>query len=110
MRLHGGPFFIISYIGPQFNSYFWKSFKNGLGIQVDHRIAFHPQTNGQAHRTIQNLEYIFRACLIVSKVVGMITFLLLSSPKAIATIPPFRWFLMRLYMSVYVDLLLVGLK
>ena len=38
----------------------------------------------------------------------MITFLLLSSPTIIATIPSFRWPLMRLYIGVDVDLLLVG--
>ena len=40
----------------------------------------------------------------------MIIFLLLSLPTIITTIPAFRWPLIRLYMGVDVDLLLVGFK
>ncbi|WMV50836.1 hypothetical protein MTR67_044221 [Solanum verrucosum] len=33
VRLHGVPLSIISDRGPQFTSYFWKSFQKGLGIR-----------------------------------------------------------------------------
>ena len=35
VRLHGVPLSIISNRGPQFISHFWKSFKKGLGTQVN---------------------------------------------------------------------------
>ncbi|WMV41716.1 hypothetical protein MTR67_035101, partial [Solanum verrucosum] len=41
-----------------------KSFQKGLGTQVNLNIAFHPQTDGQAERTIQTLEGMLRACVI----------------------------------------------
>ena len=64
VRLHGVPLSIISYRGPQFTSYFWKSFQKGLGTQVNLSTTFHLQTDGQAERTIQNIEDMLRACVI----------------------------------------------
>jgi len=64
VRLHGVPLSIISYRGPQFTSHFWKSFQKGLGTQVNLSTSFHPQTDGQAERTIHTLEDILRACVI----------------------------------------------
>ena len=43
---------IISYRGAQFTSKFWRSFQKGLGTTVMLSIAFHPQTDCQAERTI----------------------------------------------------------
>nr|XP_016457847.1 PREDICTED: uncharacterized protein LOC107781627 [Nicotiana tabacum] len=56
VRLHGVPLSIISDRGAQFTAYFWKSFQKGLGTQVNLSTAFHPQTDGQAERTIQTVE------------------------------------------------------
>ena len=53
IRLHDIPLSIISDRGIQFTSYFWKAFQKGLGTQVHLSTAFHPQTDGQAERTIQ---------------------------------------------------------
>ena len=64
VRLHGVPLSIISDRGPQFTSIFWKLFQKGLGTQVNLSTAFHPQTDGQAERTIQTLEDMLRACVI----------------------------------------------
>ena len=50
--------------GPQFTSYFWKSFHKGLGTQVNLSTVFHPQTDGQAEHTIQTLKDMLRACVI----------------------------------------------
>ncbi|XP_069154521.1 uncharacterized protein [Solanum lycopersicum] len=50
--------------GPQFTSHVWKSFHKGLGSQVNLSTAFHPQTDGQAERTIQTLEDMLRALVI----------------------------------------------
>ncbi|KAH0735409.1 hypothetical protein KY285_011116 [Solanum tuberosum] len=52
VRLHGVPLSIISDRGPQFTSHYWKSFQKGLGNQVNLSTTFHPQTDGQAERTI----------------------------------------------------------
>ena len=40
---------------------FWKAFQKGLGTQVLLSSSFHPQTDGQAERTIQTLEDMLRA-------------------------------------------------
>nr|AAV31171.1 Putative polyprotein, identical [Solanum tuberosum] len=60
VRLHGVPISIISNRGAQF----WKFFQKGLGLNVNLSTAFHPQTDGQAERTIQTLEDMLRACVI----------------------------------------------
>ncbi|WMV24600.1 hypothetical protein MTR67_017985 [Solanum verrucosum] len=64
VRLHGEPFSIISDRGTQFTSQFWKSFQKGLGTKVNLSTTFHPQTDGQAERTIKTLQDILRACVI----------------------------------------------
>ena len=64
VRFHGVLLSIISDRGPQFTSHFWKSFQKGLGTQVNLSTTFHPQTDGQAERTIQTLEDMLRVCVI----------------------------------------------
>lgn len=59
VKLHGAPISIIFY-GTPFSLYFWKSFHKGLGNNVCLNTAFHPQLDGQAKRTIQTLEAMFR--------------------------------------------------
>ncbi|XP_070004209.1 uncharacterized protein [Nicotiana sylvestris] len=62
VRLRGTPVSIISDRGAQFTVNFWKKFLQGLGMHVNLSTTFHPQTNGQAERTIQTLEDMLRAC------------------------------------------------
>uniref|UniRef100_UPI00339976FD hypothetical protein n=1 Tax=Acinetobacter baumannii TaxID=470 RepID=UPI00339976FD len=64
MCLHGIKLCIISDQGAQFTSMFWRSFQKGLGTTIKLSTAFHPQMDGQAERTIQNLEDMLRACII----------------------------------------------
>ncbi|CAN4123906.1 unnamed protein product [Withania somnifera] len=64
VRLHGVPISIISDRGAQFTAKFWKSFQKSLGTQVNLSTSFHPQTDGQAERTIQTLEDMPRACVL----------------------------------------------
>ena len=64
VRLHGVPTSIISDRGAQFTANFWRSFQKGLGTHVNLSTTFHPQTDGQAERTIQTLEDMLRACII----------------------------------------------
>ena len=64
VRLHGIPFSIMSNIGAQFTSSFWRSFKKGLGTQVKNSTTFNPQMDGQAEHTIQFLEDMLTACVI----------------------------------------------
>ncbi|WMV08854.1 hypothetical protein MTR67_002239 [Solanum verrucosum] len=64
VRLHGVPISIISNRGAQFTANFWKSFQKSLGTQVNLSTAFHPQTDGQAERTIRTLEDMLRACIL----------------------------------------------
>ncbi|GJW54152.1 putative reverse transcriptase domain-containing protein [Tanacetum coccineum] len=47
-----------------FTSKFWQSLQSALGNQLDMRMAYHPETDGQSERTIQTLEDILRACVI----------------------------------------------
>ena len=63
MSIDGIPLSIISDRGSQFTSHFRKSFQNSLGTQVKLSNAFHPQTDSQAERTIQTLEYMLSACV-----------------------------------------------
>ncbi|GJZ13539.1 putative reverse transcriptase domain-containing protein [Tanacetum coccineum] len=61
---HGIPLSIICDHDPRFASNFWRSFQNALGTSLDMSTAYHPQTDGQSERTIQNLEDMLRACAI----------------------------------------------
>ncbi|XP_049348983.1 uncharacterized protein LOC125813541 [Solanum verrucosum] len=62
VRLHRVQISIISDRGSQFTANFWKSFQKSLGTPVNLSKTFHPQTDGQAERTIQTLEDMLRAC------------------------------------------------
>ena len=64
MYHHGIPFSIKSNQGAKFTSRFWRSFQKGLGTKVKLSTAFHPQTDGQAERTIQTLRDMFGACIV----------------------------------------------
>ena len=64
VRLHGVQVSIISDRGAELTAQFWKSYQKGLGSKVNLRIAFHPQTDGEAEHTIQTLEDMLRACVI----------------------------------------------
>ena len=62
VSLHGILLSIILDGGSQFTSRFWRLLQKGLDTQVKLITDFHPQTNGQAERTIQTL--MLRACII----------------------------------------------
>lgn len=62
--IHGIPLFIISEGSTQFTSVFWQLFQKGLGIYAKLSTNFHPQIDGQAKRTIQILEDMFKASVI----------------------------------------------
>ncbi len=47
--------------GPQFISHVWKAFFRLLGVTVSLSSGYHPQTNGQAQRKIQELGRYLRA-------------------------------------------------
>ena len=64
VSLRGIPLFIISYRGAQFTSRFLRSFQKGLVTPINLSTAFHPQTDGQAERTIRTLEDMLRAYVI----------------------------------------------
>ncbi|WMV08847.1 hypothetical protein MTR67_002232, partial [Solanum verrucosum] len=64
VRLHGVPVSIISDRVTQFTSKFWRTLHDELGTRLDLSTAFHPQTDGQSERTIQELEDMLRACMI----------------------------------------------
>ncbi|GJY43119.1 putative reverse transcriptase domain-containing protein [Tanacetum coccineum] len=61
---HGIPISIICDRDPRFASNFWRSLQKALGTNMDMSTAYHPQTDGQSERTIQNLEDMLRACVI----------------------------------------------
>ncbi|KAI2645263.1 Transposon Tf2-8 polyprotein [Labeo rohita] len=52
-RHYGLPEEIVSDRGPQFTSHVWKAFFKLLGITVNLSSGYHPQTNGQTERKIQ---------------------------------------------------------
>ncbi|XP_070015241.1 uncharacterized protein [Nicotiana sylvestris] len=49
---------------PSVHGTFRQAFQKRLGTKVNLSIAFHPQTDGQAERTIQALRDMLRACVI----------------------------------------------
>ncbi|KAL0180232.1 hypothetical protein M9458_025674, partial [Cirrhinus mrigala] len=51
----GLPEETVSGRGPQFISHVWKAFFKLLGISVNLSSSYHPQTNGQTVRKIQEL-------------------------------------------------------
>ncbi|GJT08190.1 putative reverse transcriptase domain-containing protein [Tanacetum coccineum] len=61
---HGVLVSIISDRDGQFTSRFWKKLQKPLGMRLDMSSTYHPQTDGQSERTIQNLEDMLRACVI----------------------------------------------
>ncbi|GKC06578.1 putative reverse transcriptase domain-containing protein [Tanacetum coccineum] len=61
---HGIPLSIICNRDPRFASNFWRSLQNALGTSLDMSTMYHPQTDGQSEKTIQNLKDMLRACAI----------------------------------------------
>ncbi|GKB61348.1 putative reverse transcriptase domain-containing protein [Tanacetum coccineum] len=55
---------IISDHDGRFTSLFWKALNKVLGTRLDMSMAYHPETDGQSERTIQNFEDMLRACVI----------------------------------------------
>ncbi len=60
-RNFGVPEDIVSDRGPQFISHVWKAFFHLPGVTVSLSSGYHPQTNGQAERKIQELGRYLRA-------------------------------------------------
>lgn len=60
-RHYGIPEDILSDIGPQFISRVWKSFFRKLGTSVSLTSGYHPQSNGQVERSIQELTRYLRS-------------------------------------------------
>ena len=56
VRTHGLPRSIICERDSRFQSKFWRSLMDMLGMSARHTSGFHPQSNGQAKRTNQNLR------------------------------------------------------
>ncbi|KAL0183498.1 hypothetical protein M9458_019194 [Cirrhinus mrigala] len=60
-RHFGLPEEIVSDRGPQFISHVWKAFFKLLGVSIHLSSGYHPQTNGQTERKIQELGRYLRA-------------------------------------------------
>ncbi|GKB67771.1 putative reverse transcriptase domain-containing protein [Tanacetum coccineum] len=65
---HGVPVSIISNRDGRFTLLFWKALHKVLGTQLDMSTSYHPETSGQSERTIQMLEDMLRACMVMLKV------------------------------------------
>ncbi|GJU25078.1 putative reverse transcriptase domain-containing protein [Tanacetum coccineum] len=61
---HGISVSIICDRDPRFASNFCRSLQKPLGTNLDMSTVYHPQTEGQSERTIQNLEDMLRAFVI----------------------------------------------
>ncbi|KAK3528603.1 hypothetical protein QTP70_005000 [Hemibagrus guttatus] len=59
-RYFGIPEDIVSDRGPQFISRVWKAFFTRLGVAVSLSSGYHPQTNGQTERKIQEISRYLR--------------------------------------------------
>ena len=63
VRPHGLPRSIICDRDSRFLSIFWRTVMDRLGVSARHASGFHPQANGQAERTNQNLRQYIRAVI-----------------------------------------------
>ncbi|GJT42684.1 putative reverse transcriptase domain-containing protein [Tanacetum coccineum] len=61
---HGVPVSIILDRDRLFTLRCWQTVQKALGTQLDMSTTYHPQTDRQSKRTIQNLEDMLRACVI----------------------------------------------
>ncbi|GJR28268.1 putative reverse transcriptase domain-containing protein [Tanacetum coccineum] len=61
---HDVPISIISDRDSRFTSRFLQSMQEALGTRLDMSMTYHPQTDGQSERNIQNLEDMLRACIL----------------------------------------------
>ncbi|GJY45372.1 putative reverse transcriptase domain-containing protein [Tanacetum coccineum] len=62
---HGVPVSIISDCNSYFTLRFWRSLQKALGTRLDISTAYHPETDGQSERTIQTLEDMLRALVLL---------------------------------------------
>ncbi|GKC40716.1 putative reverse transcriptase domain-containing protein, partial [Tanacetum coccineum] len=69
---HEIPVSIICDRDGRFTSNFWRSFQKALGTDLSMSTAYHPQTDSQSERTIQNLEDMLRAYVLAK--VGKVTY------------------------------------
>ncbi len=60
VRYYGIPEDIVSDRGPQFISRVWKAFFSLLGVTVSLSSGYHPQSNGQTERKIQDVGRFLR--------------------------------------------------
>lgn len=58
---HGLPMTLVSDAGPQFTSELWEKLWELTGTRLNRASTGHPNTDGQAERGIQSLEYMLRA-------------------------------------------------
>jgi transposase InsO family protein len=56
VRLHGAPRRIISDWGSRFTGWFWTSFQEAFGTQLNFSTSYSPETNGKKERTNRILE------------------------------------------------------
>ncbi|GJZ21884.1 putative reverse transcriptase domain-containing protein [Tanacetum coccineum] len=61
---HEIPVSIICEHDPRFALNFWRSLQKALGTNLDMSTMYHPQTDEQSERIIQNLEDMLHACVI----------------------------------------------
>ncbi|KAK3539785.1 hypothetical protein QTP70_013218 [Hemibagrus guttatus] len=59
-RYYGLPEDIVSDRGPQFTSRVWRAFFKCLGVTISLSSGYHPQTNGQTERKIQEIGRFLR--------------------------------------------------
>ncbi|KAK3541924.1 hypothetical protein QTP86_008185 [Hemibagrus guttatus] len=59
-RYYGLPEDIVSDRGPQFTSRVWRAFFKRLGVTISLSSGYHPQTNGQTERKIQEIGRFLR--------------------------------------------------
>jgi transposase InsO family protein len=65
--LHGIPKKIVSDRGTLFTSHFLQQLHESLGTHLKFSSAYHPQTDGQTHKTNQILEDVLRASALQDK-------------------------------------------
>ncbi len=69
-RYYGIPEDVVSDRGPQFISRVWKAFFSLLGVSVSLSSGYHPQSNGQTERKIQEMVASYEPSVMVTRTLG----------------------------------------